>query len=175
MPIEFTSSPRSTLGIEWELTLVDRDTRDLVSHAPQILMELDKSWPTDSFPHFASELLQNTIEIVSSPHSQVSAALQELREMARAVSTLAEQNNARVIGSGTHPFSRWDGQNITDSPRYENFIEHTRWWGRNMLIWGVHTHLGVDRKDRVVPPDARAPRASPAHAGARIVESILGR
>ncbi len=37
MHIPFASSPRSSLGIEWELQLVDRETRQLRSGAIEIL------------------------------------------------------------------------------------------------------------------------------------------
>ena len=33
MRIDFHASPEPTLGVEWELAIVDRDTRDLVSAA----------------------------------------------------------------------------------------------------------------------------------------------
>ncbi len=31
-------------------------------------------------------------------------------------------------------------------------IERTRWWGgRQMLIWGVHVHVGISSAEKVVP------------------------
>ena len=39
MSIAFAPSPRSTLGIEWELALVDRVTRSLSCVAPQVLSD----------------------------------------------------------------------------------------------------------------------------------------
>nr|WP_284289997.1 hypothetical protein [Angustibacter aerolatus] len=38
MRIDFTPSPRPTLGVEWELALVDRETRDLAL-GPQVQRE----------------------------------------------------------------------------------------------------------------------------------------
>ena len=35
--IEFVSSPRPTVGVEMELELINRDTRELVSGAHEIL------------------------------------------------------------------------------------------------------------------------------------------
>lgn len=151
MAIELTPSSRSTLGIEWEVTIIDRDTRELTNLAPHLLQSLEATWPSDSFPHVTGELLQNTIEFVSAPHARVSDALGDLRTMATEANRLAHESGARIIGSGSHPFSRWDSQQVTPAERYERFIERTRWWGRNMLIWGVHVHLGVDRKERFIP------------------------
>lgn len=151
MSIAFAPSPRSTLGIEWELALVDRVTRSLSCVAPQVLSELRSQYPTTAFPHLASELLENTVELVTAPHARVCDATADLHTLAGAVQAVAADHGATLIGSGSHPFSRWEEQTVTPSERYDRFIERYRWWGRNMLIWGVHVHIGVDRKDRVVP------------------------
>lgn len=152
MPITFADSPRSTLGLEWELALVDRESHELVNDAPHLLEELGRRWPKrDLAPQATSELLENTVEIISAPHEKVSGAIGDLRELSTSVLALAEGRGLEVIGAGTHPFSQWEHQSITAGERYDRFIERTRWWGRNMLIWGLHVHVGVDRKERVVP------------------------
>lgn len=151
MSIAFAPSPRSTLGLEWELALVDQRTRELTNIAPALLAELEQQYPTSRFPHFTGELLQNTIELVSAPHSLVSEATADLREMALVARNKAKAHGADLIGSGSHPFSRWDKQLVTVNERYDRFIDKYRWWGRNMLIWGVHIHIGIDQEDRIVP------------------------
>lgn len=151
MSIQFAPSPRSTLGLEWELALVDQETRELSNIAPKILPNLQADFPTSRFPHFTGELLQNTVELVSAPHLRVAEATADLRDLARVARDHARAHGAELIGSGSHPFSRWDQQLVTESERYDRFMEKYRWWGRNMLIWGVHIHIGVDREDRVVP------------------------
>ena len=40
MHIPFSSSPRTSLGVEWELELVDPGTRQLASAASDLLAEL---------------------------------------------------------------------------------------------------------------------------------------
>lgn len=151
MPIAFAPSPRSTLGLEWELALVDQRTRELMNIAPGLLPELQRHFPTSRFPHLTGELLQNTIELVSAPHRRVADATADLRELAILARSTAANHGAELIGSGSHPFGRWDQQLVTETDRYDRFIEKYRWWGRNMLIWGVHIHIGIDRVDRVVP------------------------
>ena len=47
-----------------------------------------------------------------------------------------------LIGAGTHPFASWSEQQLTAGHRYEELINRTQWWGRQMLIWGVHVHVG---------------------------------
>ena len=65
MPIEFASSPRPTLGVEVELELVDRETRELVSGAHEILTEIAQALPDGEPGKAKAELLQSTIEIIT--------------------------------------------------------------------------------------------------------------
>src|SRR5258707_10748898 len=30
-------------------------------------------------------------------------------------------------------------------------IKRTQWWGRQMLIWGVHVHVGISSANKVMP------------------------
>ena len=53
--------------------------------------------------------------------------------------------------AGTHPFAKWSAQKLTDAPRYAELIKRTQWWGRQMLIWGVHVHVGVSSAHKVMP------------------------
>lgn len=151
MPINFAASPRSTVGLEWELAIVDRDSGQLSNIAPQLLEDLTGTFPATAFPHFAGELLQNTVELVSAPHSTVAGATADLQQLARTASLRAQAYGTALVGAGSHPFSRWYDQRVTKNERYDRFIDRYQWWGRNMLIWGVHVHVGIDRSERVVP------------------------
>ena len=151
MAVEFAASPRSTLGIEWELALVNQQDHSLASIAPALLGEINAPGSDSQMPHITRELLENTIELVTAPHTRVSDAVDELRTMAQRVQDAAATHGACVVGAGSHPFGRWVDERVTPSERYDRFIDRTQWWGRNMLIWGVHVHLGIDRVDRVIP------------------------
>jgi carboxylate-amine ligase len=152
MPTDFARSPKGTLGLEWEVALIDAKTGELANDAPAVLERLSKKWhQTGAHTHATAELLQNTVELVSSPHTRVSDAVADMRNIASDLLEVAHARDLRVIASGCHPFSTWRDQSITEAKRYQDFIDNTAWWGRNMLIWGVHTHLGVDRQKRVIP------------------------
>jgi len=62
--LPFARSERSSVGIEWELALVDKDSGDLRQVAQTVL---DAVEPTDGsqHPHIRQELLLNTVEVVS--------------------------------------------------------------------------------------------------------------
>ena len=40
---------------------------------------------------------------------------------------------------------------MTDKERYAKLIDRTQWWGRQMVIYGVHVHVGLDSRDKVLP------------------------
>jgi carboxylate-amine ligase len=150
MDIEFAASERSTVGIEWELACVDHASGELTPAGPEVLARLDD--PQDTLPQVTGELLTNTVELVSAPHHRVSDAVDDLRRMVERVTEVTEPMGVDLMCAGTHPFSQWFQQEVTPGKeRYATLIDRTQWWGRQMMIWGVHMHVGVDDPRKVLP------------------------
>ncbi len=148
--ITFASSQRSTIGVEWELALIDRATRALVADGHEVIAELSARQPALA-PRLSKELLLNTVEIDTGIHSRVASAVAELASIGSAVGGVAHERGLRLIGAGTHPFAIAADEPVTSSKRYDRLIERTQWWGRSMLIYGIHVHVGVERRDAVFP------------------------
>ncbi len=74
----------------------------------------------------------------------------ELSGLIDLVRPCADELGVDLYSAGTHPFAEWSHQLLTPGHRYEELIARTQWWGRQMLIWGVHVHVGVKR-DHVIP------------------------
>lgn len=152
MEIEFARSPRSTIGLEWEIAIVDRETGELASVADRVLEVLDAGSEGGTHPFITSELLTNTVELVSGVHTTVAGAVADLEgQLAEVRTVIDELGEYELICSGSHPFSQWYDQHLTDKPRYHKLIDRTRWWGRNMMIWGIHVHVGIDERDKALP------------------------
>ena len=82
MTLPFAASSQSTLGIEWELALVDAATGDLRAEAPDVIAEALQTaglGPEEEHPHVTAEMLQNTVELVTGVHRTVGSAAEELR------------------------------------------------------------------------------------------------
>jgi glutamate---cysteine ligase / carboxylate-amine ligase len=75
----------------------------------------------------------------------------DLRRTLEHVVPACDELDLDLYGAGTHPFASWTGQQLTEGHRYEELINRTQWWGRQMLIWGVHVHVGMPAKERVMP------------------------
>jgi carboxylate-amine ligase len=150
MRVEFCESPRATLGVEWELALVDPETGDLVSRAPQVLHALR---PTNAGvqPRVTHELLLSAVELVTGICENAGEAADDLAESLDAVRAVGSQLGVDLLCAGSHPFARWSDQQVTEGPRYATLIDRTQWWGRQMVIYGVHVHVGIRAAERVLP------------------------
>jgi carboxylate-amine ligase len=147
--IDFRGSPEPTLGVEWEFALVDKTTRDLSNSASDLLALGRERLPDASRLH--KELLRNTVEVVTGVCHTVDEAMADLRATLGTLIPVADDLGVDLYGGGTHPFASWTAQQLTEGHRYEELINRTQWWGRQMLIWGVHVHVGLPERDRVMP------------------------
>jgi YbdK family carboxylate-amine ligase len=148
--IEFVSSPRPTVGVEMELELINRDTRELVSGAHEILGEMNAAHGEAGHPKAKKELLQSTVEIITGicetaadVQADLAATMAELREH-------TEPRNLELICSGTHPFSDPALQEISPDPRYLRLVNDMQWPARQMQIFGIHVHVGVRSGEKAI-------------------------
>ncbi|MGL4306717.1 MAG: glutamate--cysteine ligase [Mycobacteriaceae bacterium] len=149
-PVFFTPSPRPTIGVEWEFALVDKGTRDLSNTADELFDAVRQIYGVDH-PSVHKELLRNTVELVTGISSTVGEAMDDLRSTLSVVRSAADTVGVNLFSAGTHPFAQWSAQQLSDGPRYHEMIDRTQWWGRQMLIWGVHVHVGISSKHKVLP------------------------
>jgi carboxylate-amine ligase len=147
--IDFHGSPEPTLGVEWEFALVDKTSRDLSNTASELFAAAGPRLANPARLH--KELLRNTVEVVTGVNHTVGEAVAELRRTLETVVPVADELGVDLYGGGTHPFASWDRQQLTEGHRYEELINRTQWWGRQMLIWGVHVHVGMPVQERVMP------------------------
>ncbi|MGP3536458.1 glutamate--cysteine ligase [Microbacterium sp. RD1] len=150
MTVSFAPSERSTVGIEWELMLADRQTGDLAPRAPEVIEALEEHTRLERFT-VTQELLTNTIELTSGIGGTVAAAVDDIADAIATVRAETEPREIEMLCAGSHPFAQWYDQQVTDKTRYHKLVERTQWWGRNMMIWGIHVHVGVDDVNKVFP------------------------
>lgn len=143
--LPFASSPRSSIGIEWELQLLDRDSLDLRQCASDILTAIGDD------PHIHGEMLLNTIELVSGARSTVSDCLEDIALAYDRLLPYTDPLRVDLVSAGTHPFADPLVQKVTDAERYSRLVNRTRQWGHQMLIFGTHVHVGIEDRTKVLP------------------------
>jgi carboxylate-amine ligase len=147
MLIEFAPSAQGSVGIEWELALVDLDTGELAPEAEPVLADCGAGPDTP----IRKEYLTNMVELVSGVHRTVADAIADISGSLDVLTAALRPRNLGVIGSGTHPFSRSADQQRFHGPRYDLVAERTGYWGRQMAICGSHVHIGVDHRQKALP------------------------
>ena len=150
MQIPFHSSERASLGVEWELQLIDRETRQLTAGATEILAELTPEG-LEEHPKAKHELLQSTVEIITGICSTVAEAKADLAGTLAEVVAAADRRGLGVMCAGSHPFTRWDTQEISPKARYAQLVERMQWLARRLQIFGVHVHVGVRAPEKAIP------------------------
>ena len=144
MKIAFSGSPRPTVGVELELQLLDPETMNLVAGAPAIL---DK---TADVSHVKAELIESTIELNTDVCEDVAAVRRDLQERISQLLAVTDELGYQVACVGTHPFSKWVEQRITDSERYRRLVDQCQWPARRLMIFGVHVHVGIESGEKAI-------------------------
>jgi glutamate---cysteine ligase / carboxylate-amine ligase len=147
--IPFHSSERSTLGIEWELMLVDRQTRELVSAAEEVIPAITPAGH-EEHPFAKRELFRSTVEVITGISRTVREGTDHLARTVEALSAEADRRGLAVMCAGTHPTTDWQTQAISPGPRYEKLVHDMQWLARRLQIFGVHVHVGVRDPDKAV-------------------------
>ncbi|MCY3979339.1 MAG: carboxylate-amine ligase [Chloroflexi bacterium] len=134
-----------TIGIEEEYQLIDPATGELAAVVQQLLHD-------DSIRQIGDqvkpEFLQSQIEIGSAICHNVQEARAELVRLRREVNSVAERHGYGIMAASTHPFAKWEEQEANPGERYEDLKEYMQEVARQMLIFGMHVHVGFGTSRR---------------------------
>ena len=133
MHIDFEISDNSTLGVEWEVALVDRDSGELAQRAQEVLEAV-----VSEYPELGEE-------------GDVPEALEHLSQTQDRIREVTDPRGLEIFAAGTHPFSDWADQPVVDAERYYKVLDRAQYWGRQMVIFGLLFHLGGDHRDKALP------------------------
>jgi carboxylate-amine ligase len=158
MPIEFKEGGTGyTLGVEEELHIVDATTGELVQKIEEIMSRL----PDELCEFVSYELFQSVMEIKTPTCATAAEAERHLRELRGRVGSWAAACDASLASAGTHPFSRYKDQKITDQERYKNVIRTLRWVAQREVIFGQHVHVAVPGPDEAIIAHNRLAEQTP--------------
>ncbi|MFR9850606.1 glutamate--cysteine ligase [Corynebacterium striatum] len=144
----FARSAEPTLGVEWEVALVDPTTWDLVPRGAELIERVHAAAPEI---HLEKEFLQNTVELVTGICHTVPEAVADLAHKLSHVRAAADEMGVKLWASGGHPFTDFRENPVSAKESYSEIINRTQYWGKQMLLWGTHVHVGIRHEDRVWP------------------------
>jgi glutamate---cysteine ligase / carboxylate-amine ligase len=132
-----------TLGIEEEYMVIDPKTRELKSHEQKIVTEGQKILRDK----VKAEMHQAVVEVGTDICRNIQEAHNDVATLRRTISQIAEGLGFQVGAAGTHPFSHWQSQLITEHIRYNEIVNELQEAARSNLIFGLHVHVGMESRE----------------------------
>ena len=147
METNFGTSTPYSVGLEEEFQIVRADSFELVSQIEPILEALaGESVERRVKP----ELLQSVVEVSTKISATVGEAVDDLVDLRGRLTRVAADQDALIASAGTHPFSRYEHQDVTDRPRYTDLAESLGWVAARHLVFGLHVHVGVSSAAKAI-------------------------
>ena len=137
-------TPPLTIGIEEEYQIIDPESRNLYSYISEFLSQDEQR---SARLNLKPEFMQSQVEVGSHVCRNVREVRQEVVRLRRAVCDMAAENGLVIAAASTHPFAFWDEQSITEGARYRELLDDMRAVARQLLIFGMHVHIGFGHHD----------------------------
>ncbi|WP_295120914.1 carboxylate-amine ligase [uncultured Chitinophaga sp.] len=132
-----------TLGIEEEYMVMDPQTRELKSHEQKIVEQAHKVIKDQ----VKAEMHQAVVEVGTRICKNIQEAHEDVVLLRKTITQIAGDLGFTIGASGTHPFSKWEAQLITDHPRYFELVNEMQDAARSNLIFGLHVHVGMQNRE----------------------------
>jgi carboxylate-amine ligase len=147
----FTSQPPKmnlnykgfTLGVEEEYMVLDPQSFELKGHEQRIVHEGQKVIRDK----VKAEMHQAVVEVGTDICADADEAYKDVSTLRKTISEIAGSLGYAMGASGTHPFSHWESQLITDHIRYSEIVNELQEAARSNLIFGLHVHVGMENRE----------------------------
>jgi carboxylate-amine ligase len=130
--------PRLTIGIEEEFQIVYAQGQ-LKSHIETLLSDARGRYGDQ----IKREMMQSVVEAGTKICADVGEAREEILTLRGTLAALLRPAGLRIASAGTHPFSHWQDQEVTEHERYKILEEELQDVIRELLIFGLHVHVGI--------------------------------
>jgi glutamate---cysteine ligase / carboxylate-amine ligase len=127
-----------TIGIEEEFQIVDADG-ELKAHIDAVMAAATPTLGESVKP----EMMQSVVEVGTKICANVTEAREEITRLRASLIEILGRSDLRLVSAGTHPFSKWADQLVTDKDRYRALEAEMQDVVRELLIFGLHVHVGI--------------------------------
>ncbi len=134
--MQFSCCDSYTLGVEWELQLLDSSTLDLRPGIGPVLQAFaDNSYVVPEF-------IQSCVELNSPVTTSSSQIRSHFLSLTREVLDECRKLGMDLAGAGTHPFCRRLAL-VTPLPRYKKLASEHGYIGQSQIAFASHVHVGM--------------------------------
>src|SRR5246500_666544 len=135
-----------TPGIEEEFAIIDPETRELRSHIQEIL----EGGKVTLKEQIKPEMHQSVVELGTEICDSIGCARDHVIALRTKLAELAARSGLKIASTGTHPFSHWRDQLITEGERYQEILRDMQSLARANLIFGLHVHVGIPDRESAI-------------------------
>ena len=151
MTIAWNPSAGPTLGVEWEVQLIDAQTRMLRQDAGTVLAGLPGLLESGEHPKMRHELMESTVEVVTGICGTVAEAKADLALSLKDLQRVTEPHGIVLATSGSHALTHWRDGKMAPSQRYAELVQELQWPSRRLQTMAVHVHVGLRDEHRAMP------------------------
>ncbi|HZZ77284.1 MAG TPA: YbdK family carboxylate-amine ligase [Gemmataceae bacterium] len=142
----FHPSSEPLVGVEIELQILDRESRDLAPGAVRILKACEEA----KVEGVSAELMQSMLEVKTGVCRTVDEVREQLMARTRIVRNITSSLGYELAMGGTHPFHRTTTDSIYPAERYEKILDRLAWLTYQRIMFGLHVHVGVPSGDMAI-------------------------
>lgn len=148
MPLpDFHVSEPFTLGIELELQVVNPPGYDLSQDSSRLIDAVKAQVKAGEVKH---DITQSMLEIATGVCRDINQAAHQFSTMQQIILQAANEHHVQICGGGTHPFQKWQRQEISNDERYHRTLEMFGYLMQQATVFGQHVHVGCPNGDDAI-------------------------
>ncbi|HWH65492.1 MAG TPA: YbdK family carboxylate-amine ligase [Gaiellales bacterium] len=146
--VQFEQAEDFTIAVEEEFAILEPGTLEMTPGFERFDVAA-REHPTLR-EMVAGELIRSEVEVRTGKCGSFAEAAAAMAQRRADLLDLADDLGYRLCAAGTHPYSRWEDQQVIDTPHYaivESTLRYVAW--RNNTF-GLHVHVGIHGADRAI-------------------------
>ncbi|CDU34483.1 TPA: glutamate--cysteine ligase [Escherichia coli] len=148
MPLpDFHVSESFTLGIELEMQVVNPPGYDLSQDSSMLIDAVKNKITAGEVKH---DITESMLELATDVCRDINQAAGQFSAMQKVVLQAATDHHLEICGGGTHPFQKWQRQEVCDNERYQRTLENFGYLIQQATVFGQHVHVGCASGDDAI-------------------------
>ncbi len=90
------------------------------------------------------------LEMATGVCRDIDRAAAQLSAMQHVILQAASEHHLGICGGGTHPFQKWQRQEVCDNERYQRTLENFGYLIQQATVFGQHVHVGCANGDDAI-------------------------
>lgn len=141
MPLpDFHVSEPFTLGIELEMQVVNPPGYDLSQDSSMLIDAVKNQITAGEVKH---DITESMLELATDVCRDINQAAGQFSAMQKVVLQAAADHHLEICGGGTHPFQKWQRQEVCDNERYQRTLENFGYLIQQATVFGQHVHVAA--------------------------------